>query len=178
MNSGKGRLLEDKFLFLRDNLLQYKFLKKRQISKIMPRLTFYISAKWEDAILVEKLHRIIREHGHDCLSEWTTAKVEKPYDSNISHSERNALRDLEGVTNSDVYILLTDEQSRGLGKYIEQGAAMAAGVLRGKPLIYLIGKDVAKSQFNFHPLIRRRQTEDVSKTLIDIIHEVEGELLP
>lgn len=143
----------------------------------MTSLIFYISAKWEDAKLVKELHKIIKSHGHNYSSEWVNADAAKPYDSNIPLSEANAIRDINGVINSDVYIILTNKNKRGLGKYIEEGGAITLAVIKGSPLIYVIGTNVNESQFNFHPIIRRRQTENVEEELVKIIQEAENELL-
>ncbi len=62
------------------------------------------------------------------------------------------------MRNSDVFILLSDDA--GTGMYAELGAAILLNLEHGRPQIYIVGKDNARSMFYFHPAVKRRNSID------------------
>ncbi|MEK9207501.1 MAG: hypothetical protein AAB922_03405 [Patescibacteria group bacterium] len=71
------------------------------------------------------------------------------------------MKDMDGVRNSDIFVLLTNED--GIGMYVELGMAIMSKIHKGKPRrVYVIGNKLGRSMFFFHPSVRRRKTiEDV-----------------
>ncbi|MFH1308331.1 MAG: hypothetical protein ABIH72_05755 [archaeon] len=121
-------------------------------------MKFYISAKWQLVEEVRKIHKLLKEKGHEITEDWTLHNCVKPYDKDVKVSNELAKKDIQGVLNADVYVLLSD--NKGIGKYIELGAALASNVLAGKPLIYVIGSLNNQSQFYFHPEVRLKRNFD------------------
>lgn len=107
---------------------------------------------------------LLVEKGHEITHDWTaTDKFLGDTDSklaNIEETRERAFRDIQGVLDSNVYILSSDNESAGKGMYVELGAALAlrqAGI-EGAPIIYVIGKLNHMSIFYLHPLVKRRNS--------------------
>ena len=65
---------------------------------------------------------------------------------------------MQGVIDSDVYVICTDNKKAGKGMYVELGGAIALNKTTGKPVIYLLGAMAHSSIFYFDPVIKRRNT--------------------
>ncbi|MFH1500888.1 MAG: hypothetical protein ABIE22_02980 [archaeon] len=129
-------------------------------------MKFYISAKWQLIEEVREIYKLLKEKGHEITEDWTLHNSVKPYDKDVEISKNYAIKDMQGVLNSDVYILLSDD--KGIGKYVELGAAIASNILCGKPIIYVIGSLNNQSQFYLHPSINLR------KNFKEVLTEIDG----
>jgi hypothetical protein len=131
---------------------------------------FYISAKWQLKDQVERIYQILREKGHEITEDWTKHECIKPYDQDLEVSSGFAEKDLTGVLEADYLIHLSD--TRGIGMYVELGAALALNQLNGNPEIYVVGEENNQSQFYFHPAVKRR------KTFEEVMEEIENNQQP
>lgn len=77
-----------------------------------------------------------------------------------------AVRDLDGIVNADVFILLAGVPE-GRAKYAELGASIMSAVQTGRPRIYVLGKEPVHSVFFFHPTVKRMISLD------DILNDIE-----
>lgn len=128
-------------------------------------MKFYISAKWQLLDQVKAIYQKLNERGHEITEDWTSHDCVKPYDEDITVSSHFAGKDLWGVLDSDVFVHLSDV--KGVGMYVELGAALASNAQRGLPLIYVVGENNNQSQFYFHPAVNRKKTID------EVLEEVE-----
>jgi len=129
-------------------------------------MKFYVAAKWELKEQVGEIYRTITEKGHEISEDWLKHKSIKPYDENQEISRKYSVLDVNGVRSSDVFVLLTDED--GIGMYVELGVAIMSYIARRKPRIYVIGKNLGRSMFFFHPAVKIR------KTIEDVLEEIEN----
>lgn len=119
-------------------------------------MKFYVAAKWQLKDEVREIFRKIQEKGHEIAEDWTEHPPIKPYDKNPAFSRKLSSIDIESVRNSDVLVLLANED--GIGMYVELGGAIVSYLEKGKPEIYIIGDNTGRSMFFFHPAVKRRKT--------------------
>lgn len=128
-------------------------------------MKFYISSRYSKKEEVRRIYDTLRQKGHEGIGDWIEEKDIKPYEKNIKLTKKRAIKNTEGIRNSDVFILITDEA--GTDMYAELGIAISSQLDNGKPIIYIIGDYQSRSSFFFHPLINKR------KTIEEILRELE-----
>lgn len=129
-------------------------------------MKFYIASRFEMKDLILETYEQIKKLGHEIIYDWTIHKPIKPYEKNPETAREYATEDAYGAMNCDIFIMYSDKY--GTGMYTEQGLAIASNLIRGKPMIYVIGENNSKSLFHFHPSVKRMNTldevlEDISK---------------
>jgi len=124
-------------------------------------MKIYVASKFENKEKVLEIYEKLRKNGHEITVYWTRTQAKKPYGKNSETAKKYSERDINGVKNADVFILLTTEVP-GKGRFIELGAAMILNLLSGKPKIFAIGGYNTESIFFFHPVVNRVDSiEDV-----------------
>lgn len=119
-------------------------------------MKFYIAAFIGEKQRVQDIYARLRELRHSIAVDWTD-------ELGISGSDRDkfsekvcevAERDMNGVKDCDVFILLSDP-ANGRAKYAELGGAIMSNILRGKPHIYVLGEEKHHSVFFYHSAVKR-----------------------
>lgn len=128
-------------------------------------MKIYVAARFSEKKEVLRIYKLLREKGHTIIADWTLHKNIDPYDKNQAIAKKYAIEDIEAVTNSDVFILLTSAKP-GLGSTTELGAAIASNELSGKPKIYVLGTHMSQNFCYFHPSVNRFKT---IKQLLDVV---------
>ena len=125
----------------------------------------YVAAPFERKSEVLDLHRLLKKKGHSVSFDWTVHRQIKPFTENLETARRYSIEDIDGVKDSDVFILLSEKEGcRGM--HVELGAAILSNVRSGKPAIFVVGDHNSGSLFYFHPSVRRRETiEQVLKEM-------------
>lgn len=133
----------------------------------------FVSGQIYDTEYVLGVQRALIEAGHEITHDWTgsegggklldgnKAKLDNP-----SEAARRAVADMQGVIDSDVYILCTSNEKAGKGMYVELGGALALNKTTGKPIIYLLGNMNHMSIFYFDPSVKHRR--DVQEIIDEI----------
>lgn len=121
-------------------------------------MKIYIASRFDKRDEVKKLQKILIEKGHEIVGDWTDHEPIKPYDKNQDAAKEYAADDINGVKNSDIFIILSDKA--GTGMYVELGAAIASKILIGKPEIYVVGDHNSRSMFYFHHAVKRTANID------------------
>lgn len=113
----------------------------------------FISAKYDKASEVKNLQSTLEELGHTIIVDWASDDyLEKPYHNNKTEAAKRANRDIEGVMECDIFVLLHDE-GYGKGIYVELGAAIACTILKNKPQIFVLDNQVNNTIFYFHDTV-------------------------
>ena len=128
-------------------------------------MKFYIAARFDKKVEVNKLYELLKNKGHEITCDWTLHKTIKPYDENQDLAKNYSIEDILGVKDSDVFILLGDKA--GTGMYVELGAAIFSNIILNRPKIYIIGEYIARSMFFYHPFVNRR------KNVEEVLNELE-----
>jgi hypothetical protein len=68
--------------------------------------------------------------------------------------------DIQGVIDSDAYVICTDNTKAGKGMYAELGSALTLNAINQVPKIYLLGAMNHMSVFYFHPVVKRLDSLD------------------
>ena len=128
----------------------------------------YVASRFNNQEKVKEIYEKLIENGFEITVDWTKHKKVKPYEKNSKLAKKYSKEDIEGVRDSDVFILLTT-QKPGKGMFVEMGAAVILNILIGKPKIYIIGDYNNQSLFYFHPNVKRLKTiedaiEDIKKS--------------
>ena len=139
-------------------------------------MRFYVAAFIGEKERVRQIQHELRTLGHEISEDWTL------YDG-IPIGERDrlpdkvgeiAIRDMRGVRNCEVFLLLSDPPD-GRAKYVELGAAILSAIEHGRPRIYVLGEATNHSVFFYHPVVRRALTlQDVLEDLHPTASDEEG----
>ena len=130
-------------------------------------MRFYVAAYIEEKSRVQTLYKELTDLGHLITVDWTEELVPlgKDRDQHAEKVQEVAVRDMEGVREAEVFILLS-EPVEGRSKYAELGAAIMSYLERGKPKIYVLGEETHWSVFFYHPSVKRVKTlEEVLQDL-------------
>ena|SRR5437762_12072580 len=106
-------------------------------------LKVYVAGKVEDKERVREIQTQLRQVGHTITLDWTTASQD---------SRQQALKDIRGVADADVFVGVFEEDYAYRGTLVEMGAALALG----KP-VYILGNatTVRRCIFMKHPNVRQ-----------------------
>src|SRR3989344_7711923 len=115
-------------------------------------MKFYIASRYNKKGQVEEIQEILKQKGHEISFDWTRIETFRPYNQNKDKVKEISNKNIEGVKNSDVFILITD--AGGTDMYVELGIALYNLLEKGKPKIYVLGDYLDKSSFYFHPLVK------------------------
>jgi hypothetical protein len=127
-------------------------------------MKFYVASKFENQKKVLEIYEKLKENGHEITVDWTKSDGEKAK-RDPETARKYAERDIKGVKDADVFVLLTTDIP-GKGRFIELGAAMILNILNGRPRIFVIGDYNTESIFFFHSVVNRvKSIEDVIKEL-------------
>ena len=130
-------------------------------------MKFYVAAFVGEKERVRRIHHRLRELGHEITVDWTAhpgvfGKDREKYPERVRGI---AIRDMNGVRDCDVFVLLS-EPADGRAKYVELGAAIMSYLEKGKPMVYVLGQGTHLSVFFYHPAVKRVRTLD--EVLADI----------
>lgn len=122
-------------------------------------MRFFISGQISDFKNIQRIMNQVKNAGHSITHDWTStdtflAGAEDKLANEIESSIR-AKNDIQGVIDSDVYVLSSDNNNVGKGMYVELGAAIALYEKTGSPDIYVIGSLNHLSLFYLHPAVTK-----------------------
>lgn len=129
----------------------------------------FVSGQIGDIEYVRGVQDAFIEAGHHITHDWTRnetgdkmlAGQQAKFDS-PEESARRANADMQGVVDSEVYVICTDNEKSGKGMYVELGGALALNMTTGTPRIYLLGNKEHASIFYFHPsIILKNRVEEI-----------------
>ncbi len=122
----------------------------------MKILEIYVAGKFEEKDLILETYRELKQIGHKVAYDWTKHKLIKPYSENQEIARTYSENELQGISNSDVFIYLSCEKGTTLP--MEFGAALTSSLIKGKPLIYAVGKFNTKSPWFFNKRVIRKES--------------------
>lgn len=136
-------------------------------------MEIFVSGQINDLENVRNVQNQFVEAGHHITHDWTHNETgdkmlagKEAKLANPEETARRATNDMQGVIDSDVYIICTDNERPGKGMYAELGAAIALSITNGSPKIYLLGDMNNASIFYFHPSVI------LGKNVTEIIEEM------
>lgn len=113
-------------------------------------MRIYIAGKYQEREYVRRLMDKLEKMGHTITCDWTD-QILYPPDKITS---RNAIDDINGIRECDVYIGVFINKHNYRGAFVEMGAALMAG----KPT-YILGSTEESMVFMWHPLVGMFDTE-------------------
>ena len=136
-------------------------------------MKIFVSGQIEDIEYVRKVQSEFIEAGHEITHDWTTnetgAKMLGSREAKLGdpeESKKRATNDINGVVNSDVYVICTDNENVGKGMYVEIGAALGLHTKFNTPKIYLLGAMNHMSIFYLHPSVMQvNSVDDILRSL-------------
>jgi len=119
-------------------------------------MKFYVAAYIRQKKQVKEIFRALRKFGHEITVDWTKGSVTTitDRDKDPKRIRGIAVRDMKGVLNCDVFIILSTPVD-GRAKYVELGVAISSFLEKGRPLVYVLGEKTDQSVFYFHPAVKR-----------------------
>ncbi|GAA1862733.1 hypothetical protein [Actinomadura bangladeshensis] len=122
-------------------------------------MKIYVAARFEERERVRNAYESLMGQGHVITEDWTVHDAAKPYRRNRELISKYAVRDVDAVRESDVFVFLTSPVVGG-GSSTEFGVALSANLLFGRPLLYVVGEYTENNLCFFHPAVRRREDLD------------------
>lgn len=113
----------------------------------------YVAATFERKDEIRGLQRRFVELGHTISADWTGHKTIAHEAKKEELSKEYAVEDVDGVSATDLFILLIGER-KSTGAHIELGIALGAKV----PNVYVVGETNDPSLFYYHPKVKRVKT--------------------
>lgn len=132
---------------------------------------FFVSGQIDDKDVVRKAQCRLTDLGYRLTHDWTYSEDIRPRILESVDAGDRAARDITGVVEADLYILLSDNDRPGKGMYAELGAALALQQVRGKPRVCIVGRRNHPSVFYLHPAVEYFPTIDC---LIDTLEREAG----
>ena len=129
-------------------------------------MKIYVAARFFDKDKLKAVYKRLKTDGHKITADWSKHLDPAPYDKNQQLCKQYALKDLKGVLDCEVFILLTNEKT-GSGSSTELGAALALNNLLKKPKIYIVGKHL-NNVFYLHPAV------NIKKTIKEVYRELKS----
>lgn len=99
--------------------------------------------------------------GINITHDWTRVDESIGDNADAAVAGAFAAMDIQGVIDSDVYILVSDHEVAGKGMHAELGAALAVRQLLGKPEIFIVGPRTQSSIFCMHPGVVQLESIDL-----------------
>ena len=115
----------------------------------------YIAATFERKEEVKEIQQRFIKQGHVISADWTTHKTIAHEAKQEELAKEYAIEDVDGVSSTDLFILLVGER-KSTGAHIELGVALGANV----PNVYVVGETDDSSLFYYHPKVKRIKTID------------------
>lgn len=117
-------------------------------------MKWYFASRVRHQEKLKKIAEFLKSHNQDFLSEWVFAESLKPYHENISEVSKLANAVVSAISESDIFILISDQE--GTDMFVELGIALASNAR-----IYIVGEHGTRSLMQLHPRIIH--TENLKK---------------
>lgn len=136
-------------------------------------MKIFVSGQIEDVEYIRFVQDTFKKAGHVITHDWTRNETgdkmlggQQAKFDNPEEARRRATNDLQGVIDSDVYVICTSNEQPGKGMYVELGGALALASTTSSPRVYLLGDKKHASIFYFHPtVIWASSVRDIIKDL-------------
>lgn len=130
----------------------------------------FVSGQIGDTGRVREAYIKLKDAGFTITHDWTSTDTflggREDKLKNREEAGMRAAKDIDGVLDSNIYILISDNEEVGKGMYVELGAALALNKKFGKPDIYIVGALNHLSVFYLYPAVKLRESmEEVIKEL-------------
>ncbi len=120
-------------------------------------MKFFVSGKVGVEGDVRATMKALKDAGHEITFDWTTIDHLRPYDENAEACREAALKEIRGVEDADVLIILAHDQ--GIGMYVELGIAIGSGIP-----VRVVTDVESRTMFFHHPLVKKVDSfEDILK---------------
>lgn len=126
----------------------------------------FVSAQIRETKRTREAFAAFKNAGMAITHDWTNSDNIGDKRKRKAESGMRASRDINGVVNSDAYVLLSDNRHVGKGMYAELGAALALNQTTGSPKVYVVGPMNHLSIFYLHPSVQHVETVD------EVIHDL------
>ena len=111
----------------------------------------FVSGQIGDIPVVQRVQAALMAAGHEITHDWTRNEggskmlvgQQTKFDQ-AAESARRATNDMNGVVESDVYVICTDNEKAGKGMYVELGGALALNTAHHE-FIYWVNASMQQS---------------------------------
>lgn len=114
----------------------------------------FVSGQLEEKERIRSVFDRLIERGFSVTHDWTRTDDLQDKLGNPVECGRRAEKDIRGVMECDLYILMSDNQRVGKGMYVELGAALALHSSTNRPEICVVGPMNHLSIFYLHPNVK------------------------
>ncbi len=115
----------------------------------------FVSGQLGEKESVRALYAELEQREIKITHDWTrTDNIDSDYTKNSEEAGLRAQKDIDGVFDADLYILLADNEKQGKGMYVELGVALSQKKHDISKEICIVGPLNHMSIFYFHPDVR------------------------
>jgi hypothetical protein len=118
----------------------------------------FVSGQIDEIEEINAIYVQLQHAGYKVTHDWTKTDGIGDKLKNQKEAGSRAAKDITGVVDADVYILVSNNVMPGKGMYVELGAALALNEALGKPQIFTIGERRHLSIFYLHPAVTHLNT--------------------
>ncbi|MDO9150507.1 MAG: hypothetical protein Q7U33_03930 [Methylotenera sp.] len=111
-------------------------------------MNIFIATSFEAKDLFNEYKSVLTELGHN-IYDWTVNPSVRPYALNRNLVNKHTHENIDAITSSDCFILVTDSRSRSA--FVEFGVAINSAIMTGTPKIFVIGDDI--SMYIYHSTV-------------------------
>lgn len=131
-------------------------------------MKIFVSGQIDEKEEINVIYQKLQQSGHEVTHDWTKTDGIGDKLKNQEEAGLRAAKDITGVVEADIYILVSNNKKPGKGMYVELGAALALNEALGKPQIFTIGNRNHLSIFYLHPAVTHL------KTIEDVLQQLDG----
>ena len=136
-------------------------------------LRIYVAGKWERKELTRDVQSYLKKQGHFITHDWTCEDANGLTGAAYATYVREcAKRDVAGVKESDVLVVLADPNA--YGTMVEMGVAISMGI----PVLVCMGKEWRESPFFFLDNVQVFETIEELYGVVQRISEALGKYEP
>ena len=113
----------------------------------------FVSGQIGEKEEIRQVYTRLQEEGFTITHDWTETDDLAITDKFSEEAGIRAAKDIKGVCDADIYIIVTDNKECGKGMYVELGAALALAQIGKDILVYVVGRRNHPSIFYGHPAV-------------------------
>lgn len=113
----------------------------------------FVSGQIGEKDRIREIYSRLQEEGLVITHDWTRTDDLAVTDKFSPEAGERAAKDIGGVCDADIYIVVTDNEKCGKGMYVELGAALALVQIGRRISIYVVGPMKHPSIFYSHPAV-------------------------
>jgi len=129
-------------------------------------MKIYVAGRYKQLTKIEEYYKILENKGHKITNKWTRQDSIKPFLENKEKARKYINEDFNGITDADIFILISEYEVDARGCNIELGYALSEAK-KGKLKIFVIDPSSNPSMFFLDPRVNLVKTFDEALVILN-----------